>query len=255
MDRNHKYFRVLAVLSGLAITLLLFGADTPQTKTPQQNDDDVDYVPPAKKAPGGRKGGIARGCKEDPELYVSILAPRDGAGRTTQAQPVLFWSISKPTKHPIEIAINIPKDPKPVFDLQLKDGIESAGLQRLDLSKQPGSDGHEAQLQPGIKYDWVVEVVMHQVGGSNNPIATAQVERVELSADQAAELDKLPGSGRASFFGKSQHWYDMLDELDKHMRAEPENSSARNAWARVLKSQGLVQSGDGRIDEPAPPKQ
>ena len=253
MNRPDDVRQLSKLTFGLTLCMLLVAADAPKKGAPAAaGDDDVDYVPPASGAPGGRKGGIARGCKEDPSLYVSMLAPRS-AGRTSQSQPVLFWYLSKPTRHEIDIALTPIDDlASPALRLKLANGVDKAGIQKLDLSRQHGPDGKKVMLKAGKTYDWVIEIVMHQSGGSNNPNATTFVQRADLTKAQSDQLDKLPASRRAAFFANAGYWYDLLDELHQRI-SKDDDAAARQAWVRLLEKQGLKQSPDGTIEEAAAP--
>ena len=203
-------------------------------------------------APAKRVGGAARACRADPELLVSLLAPSASVGFTAKSQPTLYWDLSKPTNRPIEITLT-PRGEggKDIGAAPLLDVIipktEAGGVQTLSLAKPPGNQA-PVSLEPGVQYDWVVEVVVHDRSGSDNPTAATRLQRIKAPgaaiAPQSAALEDQYEADRQSGL-----WYDMLDSLNRMIDQDSENAGLRQIRQTLLKDQNLLEDKDGKIKE------
>ena len=212
-------------------------------------EDDEDFVPRSGAPPASRTGGASRGASaEASAATVTIFAPADTVGLTTRAQPVLHWYLSADTDKPIELAINDPKKlDEPVLETTLK-GPHKAGLHKLDLSKAK-QGGKPVKLEPGVKYDVVVEVATSTNGASANPNATCKIMRLdpkEVPAGLATEKDKAK---LASAYGKQGVWFDYIDALNASIEATPQDESLIERRTKALATQRITWNADGTVTE------
>jgi hypothetical protein len=215
---------------------------------------DLDYEPVVKDAPASRGWGASRAgqAKQPPRIYV--LAPADFIGTTTREQPTLYWYISEPTGRSIEISLTPVDDPQsrgrtladPVLSSTLK-GIENAGVQKLDLSRENGP-----KLKKGVRYKWVVELVTSETDGARNPFAECMLTRVEEPA--SVRGGDIAGLQAAAAYAKAGVWYDALANLSDAIADNPQSKPLREARKKLLRSHKLIEDDRGDIREATPEK-
>jgi hypothetical protein len=143
--------RTLSACAILASALIAVAA-APDAAAPES--PSAEFVQPAGAKSARRVGGAAVRCSEDPNLYVSVLAPAHRVGYTASEQPVVYWYLSKATRDPIEIAVtDLKNKANTVLEIELEKGVAKPGVQKLDLA------AHKARLAPGAEYELVIEVV------------------------------------------------------------------------------------------------
>jgi hypothetical protein len=226
--------RMLAVCAVLAS--MLIAAAEPKTAP--------EFVPVDSAKPARRVGGAAVRCSEDPNLYVSVLAPANHVGYTASEQPVIYWYLSKATKDPVEIAItNLKNKGDAVLELELEEGVAKAGVQKLDLAAQ------KVRLAPGGEYELVIEVVTSNAAASRNASAVCRIAR--LAADQTAATPpaSTSKSDLAAFYAKQGLWFDYVAALLDAVHAAPTDKSLLVRLGGSLKAEKLIWKEDGNIDE------
>lgn len=208
-------------------------------------------------APAKRVGGAARACKADPDLLVSLLAPSASVGLTAKNQPTLYWYLSKPTTRKIQITLtprgeggkDVGADS--VLDVEIPK-TEKGGIQTLSLSSPPGNKD-PVTLKPGVQYDWVVEVVVHDRSGSDNPSAATRLQCTKepdaVSAAKSAPLEDQYEADRQAGL-----WYDMVDTLNRMIDADKEDAGLRQTRRDLFNDQNLWEDKDGKITEIAKPQ-
>jgi hypothetical protein len=211
--------------------------------------EDDDFVPPAGSLPAQRTGGASRTqTKEKDVPHVSLLAPADTLGLTTRAQPVIYWYLSDDSARTIAIAINDPRNlEKQVVETKVA-GPLRRGVHKLDLS-QLKQDGKPVKLDPGVKYDVAIEVVVDASAASANPSATCRLQRVDpknLPADVDKEADPAK---RAAAYGKAGIWFDYLDAINAAIEANPKDDALLQKRAKALAAQRLEWKSNGTIAE------
>src|SRR5687768_16247726 len=91
----------------VAVTLAACGAalaapPAGEAKAPAA-DAAAEFVAPPDAKAAKRLGGFATRCTDDPDLYVSVLAPAQTVGIAATEQPTVYWYVSKATDDPVEI--------------------------------------------------------------------------------------------------------------------------------------------------------
>ena len=128
----------------------------------------VAYLPPPKPFPGARVDGIQGNSQGDtPQLYV--LAP-DHTGLTVREQPVLYWFLTQPTDHPIDMKIIEEDNQRVVLDARLLPPI-GEGTHQLNL------EDYDVRLLKDVSYRWTGTINMP----ANSLVVTATgfVRRVD----------------------------------------------------------------------------
>jgi hypothetical protein len=188
------------------------------------------YQPPLRGAPGGRVGGGTRGIGEE-SIALFALAPNHVA-LTVQEQPTLYWYLSKPAKHPIELKIMIEKDTHPLLET------------RILLPSQPGiyplrlSD-FDIRLATGTPYRWFLTLIPDPNRRSRDIVAGATIERVEAPETLRSRLLKASREETPHVYAGAGMWYDAFMAISNLIADAPDNPAFRKHRAALLEQVGL----------------
>ncbi len=220
--------------------------DTPQAPRPirytPRGDQDV-YTKAARVVSSTRAnqpGGLAQA-----KLY--LLLPEEVA-LTTSAQPSLYWYLSQPVDHEINIDIVARTDePKKLFAPVVLDGSKiHRGIQRLDLKKLA------ARLEPGVRYEWVVTIVVNPQKPAQNMFSSSSLWRI--APDEADEIiariraAKDPRQ-KADIAAEEGIWIDAMDALSELIDWQPHDVALRQVRADLLRQEDFkvdIQQAQGR---------
>jgi hypothetical protein len=243
----------------LAISALAAFFAVPAARAQEEDE----FQPRTSAPPANRTGGASRGGSPTTKPpTVSVLAPAKTAGLTTREQPVVYWSISEATDHPVVVTLTDPAKLDESAETTITGPIK-AGVQKLEFASLK-QDGKPVTLKPGVKYELVVEVVVKKTGGgSENPAATCRIVRMdpkEAAAFSAAAEKEQDLVKRASAYAKEGVWFDYIDALNAAIEKKPDDETLLQRRAKALAAQGLVSKPDGTVNEKngrsgAPPKQ
>ncbi len=163
--------------------------------------------------------------RDVPRLYV--LVP-DRIAVTTQAQPSLFWYLSRPTQRPIRITLSTPDrvDPVLIYDL---DGSTTGGIQRVDLTKW------SVRLQAGVRYEWVVTLLSDPKKPANNPFAKCQIWRMPPPSDLEHRYATAGRRQKAAIAAEEGIWIDALAYISDLIDHRPDDPSLRRDRADLLR--------------------
>jgi hypothetical protein len=162
---------------------------------------------------------------------VAVLAP-DEAGRTTLAQPTLYWFVSEPIYSKIELLITDEDAGKTVFSTII-DGPAQAGIAPIQLGEL------RVSLRTNRDYRWSVAVVRDSDPGSANLFASGVVRRADMAPDLAAQLNRTAAREMPFFLAKNGLWYDALAVLSVQIARQPDDRALRGLRASLLDQVGL----------------
>ena len=193
------------------------------------------YKPPLRGAPAGRLGGGTRGIGEG-SLTVSALVP-DHTGLTSQEQPSLYWFLSQPTSHPIELTVIEAQAVKPILETH----VTQAG--------QPGVQGvrladYGVRLKTGVLYQWFVAVVADPEQRSRDIIGGGEIERVDLDKALKTKLEEGSKADAPRRYAEAGIWYDALAAISERIAAAPTNADLKKQRASLLRQVGLTEIAD-----------
>jgi hypothetical protein len=188
------------------------------------------YKPPLRGAPGGRVGGGTRGTGRE-AFILSVLAPPH-TGLTTSEQPVLYWFISSPSSHPVELTLVDPQKADPLIELRIPPPV-AAGVHRVNLAE------HGVKLDPAVAYQWYVAVMPDTGRRSKDILAGASLERVPVPDDLVAKLSKAAKADRPAVYAGAGIWYDAIAALNELIDETPQNAALRTQRSALLREVGL----------------
>ena len=217
----------------LSTALILFFA-TFSVATPIAQAADsvaaVVYKPPLRGAPASRIGGGTRGTGEG-NFVLNVLAP-DHTGRTSMAQPTLYWYASGPATASVEVVVIGELAEKPLLSKNIR--ITSGGVQSLDLSRNGVS------LKPDTEYEWFVSVVPDSTQRSKDVTSGGTIRRVALDPDVQARAAATAGERQApGVYAEAGFWYDAIDSLSRLIERYPGDAGLRAQRAALLEQVGL----------------
>jgi len=181
------------------------------------------YRPPSIGQPSRTVGGGTRGPGEGfPSVYV--LVP-DHPGRTTAAQPTLFWYVDNvpPAGSKVRFTLIDEKSDDPVVSAELPTPTR-AGIYSINLAD------HHASLELNKEYEWSVALAVNPKDAAQDIVASGFIVRVppveKTTSGDASAVHRLAEQGL---------WYDALAEADGEMKTRPADASAmRSALLRQV---------------------
>jgi hypothetical protein len=188
------------------------------------------YKPPLRGAPGGRVGGGTRGTGRE-AFILSVLAPAH-TGLTSSEQPVLYWFISSPSSHPVELTLVDPQKSDPLVELRIEPPVK-AGVHRVRLAD------HGVRLAPAVAYHWYVAVMPDTGRRSKDILAGGSVERVPLPDGLATKVSGTPKADLPALYAEAGLWYDAMTALNDLIDQAPENGALKTQRSALLRQVGL----------------
>jgi hypothetical protein len=197
------------------------------------------YKAPLRGAPATRVGGGTRSVGTKP-MTVLVLAPNE-TGYTTHDKPTLYWYVSQPLEHPVELTLisleSLDAASKPAVELKLNPPTRP-GVHPLSLAE------HNIALKPGVEYQWFVAAVNNPSQRSNDVVAGGTIKRVAETDAVRAGLKDAPAAGRPALYAGEGIWYDAIDELSRQIAAQPGNRQLREQRAALLEQVGLAEAAN-----------
>ena len=201
-------------------------AQQPPTSLPK-------YNPPLRGAPLSRVGSGTRAPGEAVPV-LSVFAPRDHAGRTTQEQPRLYWYLSQTTTSPLLITLAERRGIKPLLEVQLAPPV-AAGVHRLQVAD------YDVRLSPNVLYQWAITLILDPDNPSRNLVEVGAIEYVSPSDALRARLAPASKQDTAAVYAAEGIWYDAVTTLSELIAAAPE-TTLRQQRATLLEQVGLMEA-------------
>lgn len=175
-------------------------------------------------------GAGSRGAEK--AVSLSALTP-EHTGLTAHGQPTLFWYLSSPTSHPIELIVNEDREPQPLLVTPLPAPPQS-GIQRVRLAD------YGVQLKTGVSYRWFVAIVPDAEHRSKDIVAGGGIERIELPQTLHGQLQQTDAAMRHHLYAETGFWYDALTAISDLIDAAPGDIQLRQQRADLLTQVGLA---------------
>lgn len=202
------------------------------------DNEPIAYLAPSQDEKTRRvEAGSRTTCKAAPTVdenfKLNLLVP-ESTGYTHQAQPTLYWAVSKPVTGKFEFFIEeIPKKEddyiEPVIESQFKLSA-SAGIHALSLVQ------YNVELQKDTDYKWSLRLLCDLKGkkSAEDPNATGTLKRVTLSLELSTHVNNTEPHQLPYLYAKNGFWFDALDTLSKQIQAHPDDKTWRDVRAHLL---------------------
>jgi hypothetical protein len=197
--------------------------------TPAPKHRPIVFHPPADASEGVmpiRVGGGSRASSAG-LATIRVLVPQ-GKGETTEAQPTIYFYLSKPAKTYCEITLTEPKHPKPLL-AKITPVSDQSGILAIRLSK------YDVELKPGTTYKWSVAVVVDPQSRSQDLVAYGVIKRVEPTPALVSQLAQAADADKPAIYAENGLWYDALQSISEQIAKSPGDASLRTERAELLK--------------------
>jgi hypothetical protein len=210
------------------------GSPPPEVKTAHEPRGGIElpvFTPPPRGAPRMRVGGGTRQpfLADAPEMYA--LVPRE-PGLTIEAQPVLYWWLSKETDARMEFTLVEVRSGEPLIDATLEGRFEP-GFQALSLA-----DLH-VRLDVGKTYQWSMTYLTGPEGTASDIAAGGGIERVDPSEALRSALATASPTRIPLVLAAAGIWYEAISDLSARIEASPRDARLREERAALLDQVGL----------------
>lgn len=224
---------VVTLLSGLgSMAGMLIGGHI-ETRSPAPA---VAGLPTVKAgAPkGSRPAGVRGICPASLKLNETTLLFQNQQGTVASSHPTFFWHFATVPPVPIRFRLENMEDGEMVTEKIFP--RPTAGIMAMAVpSSLPG-------LVPGRKYQWSVTLLCNPNSPNANPIALAQVERIQPQPVLVKQLQSaVKASDRAQIYAQHQLWYEALETLWVDQKQHPENITLQQAVLSLLKQMGQTE--------------
>jgi hypothetical protein len=161
-------------------------------------------------SPGGRVGGGSRGQ----ETFTIFALVPNHLGLTIDAQPTLYWYLSKPAPFPLILTVNNAKGVKPMLETILqtspKAGIHSVPLKAFDIT-----------LELDTEYQWFVSLAMDPKSQSKDIVAGGRIKRIVLNEELMQKLKGAKPEHLTAIYSEEGLWYDALASISNLCETSP----------------------------------
>ena len=111
-----------------------------------------------------------------------------------------------------------------------------AGIRQVKLGS------YQVELQPDVRYEWVVAIVPDASNRSMDVIAKGIIKRIAPPANLLNEVANWDALDRAAAYAEAGIWYDAFESISNAVDAHPEDASIRAQRASLLKQVGLPEA-------------
>ena len=197
------------------------------------------YNPPFRGAPAtARLVGMALRSLVpiDNDLLLSVLTPTH-MGLTTQAQPVLYWYVSKPISKPfqfVEFVLNSEQSIAPVLRTHLP-SVTKSGIQKLQLSD------YDINLEADIEYTWLIALVPDPESRSHDFVTSGKIKFIRPKEDLQRTVKESSTDQHAYIFSEAGFWYDAIASIIQQTEEYPRDTLYRENLISLMDQAELQQ--------------
>ncbi len=120
-----------------------------------------------------------------------------------------------------------PKAIDPLFDVVV-DAPQEAGLISVDLSQ------HGVRLEPGVDYQWSVEIEIEPERPERNPMSFGEIAFVPSAVSK--KLDAAGPADRGHLYASAGYWYDAFDHFAALAALHPHNADIARLTEAVFEA-------------------
>ena len=186
--------------------------------------------PPGDPEPKDTKGSGSRdGSKcSTQEQNIKALMPERNYGLTLQKRPSVFVSLPKTKAKQVLLSF---RDEGGKYYQKAFLPITKYGIVNFSLPE------NKPPLTIGKNYQWSLVVICENTVQPDNPTFQGWVQRVETTPLVDRELTGKSAIEKAKWYGKKGYWYDMVEEIEKARKTEPNNLKLSADLQNLLNSE------------------
>lgn len=183
---------------------------------------------------GSRPAGVRGICPATLKLNETTLLFQSQQGTVASSHPTFFWHFATVPPVPIRFRLEDMEAGEMVTEKIFP--RPAAGI--MAMAVPPGLP----ELVPGRQYQWSVTLLCNPNSPDANPIALAQVERIQPQPALMQQLQSaVEASDRAQIYAQNQLWYDALATLWVDHQQHPENPTLQQAVLALLQQMGQTE--------------
>ncbi len=191
----------------------------------------IRYVPPGRRgAPSRTQGGGSRNCGTE-VIPVTLLAPLDHVGLTSQARPKLIWYSASDSILPMQFSIVEPGMSEPVWSKELPEA--KAGLNEIQL---PDS---VPELVVGRRYRWSISRLCSIRRNNDSTVVRGWIERVAANPVQDGLNAKMSLEDRVNTYAEAGLWYDAIAQAASTPAGKAPESTVSPLMLTLLEQGGI----------------
>lgn len=199
------------------------------------------FNPPSRGAPESAATGGSRGCGWQPgQKLLAPLVPSDAMAFTVSEYPSFFWyvpehsSLDQSSSDGSATVKFVLIDENQNIVYQKKLSAPAVGIMSHRLSPSEA-----APLAENKQYHWLVSMVCDSEDPSANPLIDAWIERIPVSEELQAELDRATENDRPSIYAREGIWHEALTSLAELLHENPRDEATVSRWSEFLRSVSL----------------
>ncbi len=172
----------------------------------------------------------------DKDLFLSVLTPTH-TGLTTQAQPVMYWYVSKPISKPfqfIEFVLNSEQAIVPILRIRLP-SVTDSGIQKIKLSD------YDINLQANIEYTWSIALVPDPESRSHDFVTSSKIKYIKPKSELQESIKESSSDQHPYIFSQYGIWYDAIASSIHQMEEYPKDALYRNNLISLMDQAELQQ--------------
>jgi hypothetical protein len=154
---------------------------------------------------------VLRDGHESVTLFA--LVP-DHLGLTIDAQPTLYWYVSKPAPYPLILTVHDDKRAKPILETMLgtfpKAGIHSVPLKAFNIN-----------LELDTEYQWFVSLLMDPNSQLKDMVAGGTIKRIVPDPELRKKLKDAKPEHVTAIYSEEGLWYDALASISNLCETSP----------------------------------
>jgi Domain of Unknown Function (DUF928) len=191
----------------------------------------IRYVPPGRRgAPSRTQGGGSRNCGTE-VTPVTLLAPPDHVGLTSQGRPKLLWYSASDSMLPMQFSIVEPGMSEPVWSQELPEA--KAGLNEIQLPTSV------PELVVGRRYRWNISRLCSIRRNTDSTVVRGWIERVAANPTQEQRNAKMSLEERVNAYAEAGLWYDAIAQAASDPTGKASDSTVSPLMLTLLEQGGI----------------
>ncbi|MCP4701755.1 MAG: DUF928 domain-containing protein [Gammaproteobacteria bacterium] len=186
------------------------------------------------------RGSCPTASAADSGFAFYALAPRN-LGYTLNAQPALYWWISKPASTAFMFTVTRAPDNKladaadPLLQIPVQLSAD-AGIHALSLVD------YNVTLERDVEYEWFLALKCGTDRSLPHIVSGGAIKHIAPPAGLASRLAQAEPQQLLPIYAESGFFYDVLHTSSEQIRREPGNHTPRKVRTELLEQAGLPEA-------------